>query len=228
VSSWPQVREELLRLRDLEPNVLLGYSNPDADTEPNPPFTIRLTSGSLAIAEDLHGRFGAEVSLRVGALPYPPAPAGASQDPYGPMLREPVAPDHRIEGMRVALDGPLQVTSGATVEHGLLVTNEGLQPFTVNTNGQLTAQIIDPSDGTHVGGSAGAQRMPLVAFTIVPGKTTRIPLLVGTASYVPALGYTIAPGRWGLTADLDLAGRGTVRSPVLMFEVTGANTALAD
>jgi hypothetical protein len=219
MSSWPQVREELLRLRDLKPNVLLGYSNPDADPAPAPPFTIRLTSASLPIAEDLHGRFGAEVSLHVGALPYPPAPAESSQDPYGPMLREPIALDHELEGVRVALDGPLEVISGATVEHGLLVTNESREAFTVNTNGQLTAQIVDPSDGSHIGGSAGFQRMPLVTFPVAPGATTRIPLLVGTASYVPRLGYVIPPGRWGLTADLDLGSSRKLRTPLLAFDV---------
>lgn len=216
MSSWPQVREEILRLSRLEPEVLTAYTGPDTEPEPNPPFTIRLTSSSLSIAEELHRRFGSDVSLRVGALAYPPDPEH-SQDPYAPTLREPVALDHALEGIEVTLDGPLAVTSGATVEHGLLVTNRGSHEFTVNTNGQLTAHIVDPADGSHIGGTSGYQRLPLVTFSIAPGATKRIPLLVGTDSYVPRLGYTIPPGRWGLTADL--GDRGTLSTPLLAFDV---------
>jgi hypothetical protein len=216
MSSWQQVREELYRLRAIEPNVLMGYTNPDTDVEPNGPFLIRLTPSSVSIAEDLHRRFGEEVSLRVGALPYPPQ----ADEPWNqPSLREPIALDHALDGIQVSLDGPLAVKSGASVEHGLLITNKTSTGMTVDTNGQLTAQIVDLHDGSHVGGASGAQRMPLVRFEVGPGETTRIPLLVGTASYVPHLGYTIPPGRWGLTVDLDLFGRPTVRSPVLVFDI---------
>lgn len=71
----------------------------------------------------------------------------------------------------------------------------------MNTNGNLTAAIVDPDTGAKVGGYAGAQHMPLVVFTVEPTKTVRIPLLVGTASYDPNLGYTVPPGTWQLTAD---------------------------
>jgi hypothetical protein len=155
------------------------------------------------------------VSLRVGALPYPPQAEPWDQ----PRLREPIALDHALDGIQMSLDGPLAVKSGASVEHGLLVTNKTSTEMKVDTNGKLTAQIVDLHDGSHVGGASGAQRMPLVRFEVGPGETTRIPLLVGTASYVPHLGYTIPPGHWGLTVDLDLFGRAKVRSPVLVFEV---------
>ncbi|MCW2548442.1 MAG: hypothetical protein JWN96_2902 [Mycobacterium sp.] len=216
MSSWPQVREELLRLVDLDPPALLSYPGLDAESEPSQPFQIRLSSTALSIAEQLNKRFGSEVHLQVGALPYPP---GSGEPWTQPTLREPATLDHSLEGIRLELDGPLEVESGATVEHALLVTNESSAEMTVNTNGQLAAQIVDLHDGSHVGGSAGFQRMPRVRFQMAPGETTRIPLLVGTDSYVPRLGYTIPPGPWGLTVDLDLGSRGKLRSPALAFDV---------
>jgi hypothetical protein len=217
MSSWPQVREEILRLEALTPRVLTGYTGPDTDPEPQPPFTVRLTSSSEAIAKQLHERFGDEVSLRVGALAYPP---GSGESWSEPTLREPVAPDHVLAGLHVELDGPLEVRSGESADHALRITNDTDRIITVRTNGQLTARIVDLRDGRHVGGASGAQRMPLVTFPVAPGATTRIPLWVGTDSYLPALGYTIPPGPWGVTVDLDLTDGPTLHSPVLAFDVT--------
>ena len=70
----------------------------------------------------------------------------------------------------------------------------------MHTNGQLTANIADPNTGRAVGGYTGAQILPLIPFTAAPGDTVRIPLLVGTASYDPALGYAVPAGRWALFA----------------------------
>jgi hypothetical protein len=120
------------------------------------------------------------------------------------------------------------VTSGESVLHALVITNRTAGPITVNTNGQLTAKIVAPQDGRHIGGSSGAQRMPLVTFAVATGATTRIPLLVGTASYVPDLGYTIPAGRWGITVDLDLGDGRMLRSPILAFDVAASHPPLAD
>jgi hypothetical protein len=38
--------------------------------------------------------------------------------------------------------------------------------------------------------------MPMIMFRVAPGTTERIPLLIGTASFQPELGYTVPPGSW--------------------------------
>jgi hypothetical protein len=78
MSSWPQVREEILRLEALTPRVLTGYTGPDTDPEPQPPFTVRLTSSSEAIAKQLHERFGDEVSPGLNRLCENPSPRTTS------------------------------------------------------------------------------------------------------------------------------------------------------
>jgi hypothetical protein len=50
----------------------------------------------------------------------------------------------------------------------------------------------------------GAQIMPLKIFRVTPGGTTSIPLLIGTASSRPQLGYAVPPGEWGIQVTLTL------------------------
>ncbi len=56
------------------------------------------------------------------------------------------------------------------------------------------------------------------------GSTERIPLLIGTASFTPELGYLLPPGSWGLQAPLDLAPDLRTRhrrlTPVLPLTIT--------
>ena len=66
-------------------------------------------------------------------------------------------------------------------------------------------------------------RVGALPYPPVPrGGSTEIPLLVGAASFVRELGYTIPPGQWALTVDLQLAhGRRVrrVRTPQMAFEI---------
>ena len=41
-------------------------------------------------------------------------------------------------------------------------------------------------------------------FEVASGARERIPLLIGTASSTPRLGYTIPAGTWGIQATLTL------------------------
>ena len=98
--------------------------------------------------------------------------------------------------------GPATVRFGETLHHGLLVRNLSGQVLPVATNGAVTA-VVDPQTGQVVGGFAEAQIMPLIMFRVAPAATERIPLLIGTASFRPELGYTVPPGSWGIQVPLD-------------------------
>ena len=104
----------------------------------------------------------------------------------------------------VELAGPAVVRSGHTLRHGLLLRNCTCRDLQIATNGQVTAVVVDPHTGEVVGGYAGFQQLPLVIFRVAPGQTERVPLLIGTASCTPRLGYTIPPGDWGIQATLTL------------------------
>ena len=53
----------------------------------------------------------------------------------------------------------------------------------------------------------------LAWFRVAPGETSRIPLLIGTASFTPRLGYMIPAGDWGIQATLKLGPVNSTRPP---------------
>jgi hypothetical protein len=87
--------------------------------------------------------------------------------------------------------------------------------------------LLDPHTGEVVGGFAGFQTLPLIIFRVAPGQTERVPLLIGTASRTPRLGYTIPPGDWGIQATLSLGPHPRDsprrRTPILPLTVTRLN-----
>lgn len=215
--AWERLRHDLISLQDARPRVLQMYPTPDPGYQ-RPPVRIHLDASAEATAADLHARFGDFVSLHVGALIYPPNPhlARGTRSRATNPERDLVDP----EEIRIELDGPLAIRSGQTETHALLLSNIGDHEVTVNTNGSLTAVIVDPNTATPVGGFTGMQILPLITFTADPGQTVRIPLLVGTASFNPNLGYTVPPGTWHLYAPMDLADGRHLVTPALALTVT--------
>jgi len=116
------------------------------------------------------------------------------------------------------------VRSGHTLRHGLLVSNLTRQELTIATNGQVTAVVVDPRTGQAVGGFAGFQTLAGVFFRVAARTTERIPLLIGTASFTPELGYILPSGSWGVQVPLDLAPDILTRhrrlTPVLPLTIT--------
>jgi hypothetical protein len=220
LEAWERLRLDLLRLQDAEPRVLQGYPMPDAGFQ-RPPVRIRLAATAEATAADLHGRYGDFLALTVGALPYPPLPPMTADRPsaHDDTHRRSGAPVDPAELM-VALDGPLSVRSGETARHTVLVTNHSDETVVIGTNGNLTAAVVDPRTGMRVGGYAGAQHLPGISFRVAPSMTTPVPLLVGTASGDPALGYPVPAGEWALTVVLRLGDGRRLGSAPMPFTIT--------
>ncbi len=124
--------------------------------------------------------------------------------------------------MTVTLDEIALVSSGHTLHRHLTVHNNLIGRELLLTNGQGTAVVIDPQNGETVGGFSGAQTLSLKMFRVSPGGSTRIPLLIGTASSRPQLGYAIPPGEWGIQATLTLGSHSSEsrrRTPILPLTV---------
>jgi hypothetical protein len=199
IAVWDKLKVALVRLRDEQPGTLLGYPMPEVDEGREPPFELHLAPWATAAAGELDREFGDDVRLIVGALPYPP-------DRHAKEAPTPGTPAELLNQREVIaeLDGPAVVKAGRTLRHGLLLRNLTERELNVATNGQVTATVVDPESGATVGGFAGAQHMPLIGFTVPPGRTERIPLLIGTASFRQQLGYTVPAGEWGVQAVLTL------------------------
>ena len=75
MTAWDELKVVLVRLRDEQPGVLMGYPTLELDpgrVPPVPPFWIHLAPWAAATAAELRRQFGDDVELTVGALPYPP------------------------------------------------------------------------------------------------------------------------------------------------------------
>jgi hypothetical protein len=214
MATWDDLKEDLFRLREHNPGALAGYPDPNVDRDRQPPFRVSLAPWATDVAEDLHRRFGSDVALVVGALNYP------SCTLHRPFHELPTVSDLDSAELTAELDGPLVIRSGHTERHGLLVHNASEHEVSISTNGQLTAVVVDLATGSLIGGFTGAHRLPMVMFRVTPRATQRIPLLVGTASFVPDLGYATPPGQWALQVTMDVGGLRPARILPLPFTVT--------
>jgi hypothetical protein len=219
MAVWDDLKAVLVRLRDDQPGVLVQFPMPEVDEGRAPPFKIRLAPWAASTAEELHRRFGDDVELTVGALPYPPDPQRHPQSTTAP-------PPGLIDSREITaqLDGPAVVQSGHTLRHGLLLLNHSGREVQIATNGQATAAVVDLRSGEVVGGYSGPQTLPLVIFRVAAGAVGRIPLLIGTASLSPRLGYVVPAGDWGIRATLTLGpdprDSPRWRTPILPLTIT--------
>jgi hypothetical protein len=221
MAVWEDVKRVIVRLRDEQPSPLRRWPDPSYD-EHKPPFQIHLAAWALSTAAELLDQFGDDVDLTVGALPFPPS---RLREPRPEVVQraDPLDPDQAA----VELDGPAVVRSGHTLQHGLLLRNISSVEIDLATNGQVTADVVDPDTGQVVGGFVGPQLVRGLMFHVAPGETERIPLLIGTASFVPDLGYSVPAGQWGMQTTLRFASdptdpRDSVdwRTPVLPLTIT--------
>ncbi|HWG62334.1 MAG TPA: hypothetical protein VG253_11535 [Streptosporangiaceae bacterium] len=222
MAVWDELRVILAGLRDDHPSPLLQWPDPREDEVAPAPYQITLEPWATAVAERLQERFGQAVVLTVGVLPYPP---GREPDgPVGHLTRMPSGELLDPSEVTVELEGIPVVRSGQTLHQGLLVHNLTGQEFTLATNGQVTAVVVNPQTGEVIGGFAGKQWMVGISFQVAAGMTERIPLVIGTASFDADLGYTVPPGSWGIQMPLELQRDQLTReqrlTPVLPLTIT--------
>jgi hypothetical protein len=136
----------------------------------------------------------------------------------------PTAPPLDEAEVTVALDGPLSIRSGRATTRELLVGNRTAARLEFVMGPVLVADVVDPRTGEIVGGHSGLMDAVRGGFSVAPGGTTRVPLLVATDSFEPSLGYAVPPGEWGiqvtLTAEHEPGSVSLSRTPVLPLTVT--------
>ena len=179
---------------------------------------VRLSADQESLAATFHEQFGNAVVLHVGNFLYPPT--GDEEDE--------VASSHAVDRAElpllpnefaVNLEGEILVSSGGTAGGALRFCNQSDTEIVIDTNGTLTARVLDPKTGEGVGGFSGAQTMPLVQFAAPPGGTVTIPVLVGTTSSVRSLGYAIPPGRYTIDVLIQIEGKAKFRTSPLPIEI---------
>jgi hypothetical protein len=204
MASRQELGEELRRLWELSPPVLLGSSDPDSVRSSRERCEIQLAAHGVDVAADLHARFGKLVKLRVGALRFPNPRLPRAQPEDSPAART-AASTHGLEVALPEQQAPLRMRSGFSARVLVEVTNDSAEDCHLHTNGVLQTAVVD-DQGTIVGRFTGMQQMPLKIFTVRPHETVEVPALVGTASMRPELGWAVPPGRWGFVVNLTLGG----------------------
>jgi hypothetical protein len=226
VTAWDELKPVLARLRDEQPGVLARYPVLDSDlVERTPPIRIALHPWAADAAEELYRRFGDNVELTVGFLPYPPGRPSRWRRQGVPVQPPPLLDPHEVT---VALDERAVVSSGHTLHRYLTVHNLTGSELQLATNGWVTAVVVDPQSREMVGGFSGLQIVPLKIFRVPPRGSTRIPLLIGTASSRLQLGYAVPSGEWGIQVTLTLGPHPIDsprrRTPILPLTVTASST----
>jgi hypothetical protein len=216
-APWPRVYLEQIRdqvtemARTEEAGVFNGWGVGGGTVH------IRFRADQVALAGQLADRYGDAVDLTVGFLHYP----NSELDPSPDSLRRPPLPERPPllpDDVVASLEEDLRVRSGQDLSSHLIVENRRSVDIQVNTNGQVTARVLDPNTEELVGAFAGAQTLPLVRFRVLPGESVAIPLLIGTASPAARLGYATPPGEWVIEVTLTLEGQGNYRTP--LFPIT--------
>jgi hypothetical protein len=162
-------------------------------------------------AADLIDRFGSAVDVRIGTRSATaPSTRTASQGASSTTRPRPL-PD----GVTARVEDDLIVVSGRFLETTLHVANHTERTFVLDTNGGLTASVVDPATLETVGGAQGFQTMALHPFVLAPRATARVPLLIGTASSSSALGLLVPAGAWAIVVHVTLRDEGRfVTSPI--------------
>ncbi len=179
----------------------------------------QLKADQETLASTLVARFGNAIVVRVGALPFPDIledEASSLSVTNRVRFEAPLIPPE----LRVTLEGDLAITRGATGRGSLRFHNLGKGTIVLNTNGYVTARILDPSSGVVVGGFVGAQTAPLKQFSIAPGDVASVLVVVGTASFRPELGYVVPSGEWDIDALVTIENEGQRRIPPLPVVIT--------
>ena len=176
---------------------------------------VGLKANNEPLAAELKRRYGDAVDLTVGYFRYP------DMVPLHPQIRLPGVepPTLPPELATVSLPERVTVGSGDELMSVLTLQNNTTDELVAETNGQVTARVLDPRTSEEVGGFWGAQHMPAVPFRVPPNGSAEIPLLIGTTSFVERLGYAIPPGGWLLDAGLRIRDHGGFRTPVLPISV---------
>jgi len=211
--TWGAVRNKLTEIERQTPGALQSWPDPSVASPRPTPIAIELAAWATDIAADLHARFADQVQLTVGAMSYPDRAMVRLTEAFAPALTP--AEDH---GLRVTLATPVHVQSGHSMKTFARVTNTAPTSAQLHTNGHLSAVVIDSGERV-IGAYVGAQHVPLVRFALPSSGPVEVPLLIGTASLAPELGYAVPPGEWRLWVELPLNGIGVLRSEPLPIVV---------
>lgn len=215
MSTAEELEATIAQLRDDRRPPMHGVWRETGEEVESSRWHLSLAAWAVEIADVLQAQFGPALELSVGALQFPDR---TFRNPNASVAKRRVPerlPQLDPVEVEIRFAPALVVRSGFDAISALAVTNRGTQELSIRTNGNLIARVVEPTKGAVVGGYVGVQAAPLVIFHVPPGETAAaaVPLLVGTTSYVPELGYAVPPGQWLIETEVDLGEKGRYVTP---------------
>ncbi|TCC65471.1 hypothetical protein E0H73_00545 [Kribbella pittospori] len=207
MAGWDGLRVDLRRLLEESPGALVVFPHPESERSERR-FRIELAAWAAEIAAALDAKYGSLVDLQVGAMTFPARQLWVSEQAC--QLRGDPA---ESAGLYVESSSPLSVRTGRFAHNDVLVTNRAEHEQVLFSNRSLTSAVTDNS-GTVVGLYVGPSNAVRVGFAIEPHQSRPVPVLIGTASVVPDLGYAVPPGQWQLVIALHTENSNMLSSPL--------------
>jgi hypothetical protein len=173
---------------------------------------VRIWADQVGVAATLHQRYGDAVSIVVGYLPYPDIESGDA-DLLAARNRSHETATLSDE-VSLSLEKGIEIRSGSHLRSQLTIRNESSIELLA---GKLVPTVVDPSNGRTVGGYEGAITMEMRRYEVPAGTMKGVPIIIGTASTRPELGWAVPPGLWAIRVLLQLGDRGFQRLvPILV------------
>ncbi len=198
-----QVLDEVRRLSSTMPAGTVSGYGPGWDD-----VSLHLAANREDLARNLHERFGAAVTLTVGALPYPLGRALTAEESLGGGVlgsSQPELPSVRGLDARLEWDSDDLISGSRLQRHVTLVntTSESMEfvrgPAVVAFLDQVTRQVV--------GGFSGYVTAVGIHLSLAPGESTSIDAIADTASFKSELGYVLPPGDYLARATIRLSRR---------------------
>ncbi|MGI8754049.1 MAG: hypothetical protein ACR2MN_17380 [Acidimicrobiales bacterium] len=180
------------------------------------PGRVHLRAPFVALAAELHRKYGSSLEINVGHKPYPPERIGDRQPVPVP------TPAVTVPGLEltVTVDEAL-VAPGEDFGGRVVFSNRGSQQV-LGMTGVLTGGVRAEGDEVMAGNLAGAVAAIGQHIRLDPGASMEMSLTVGTASCLPDASYVVPPGRYEVVAAIPFNRPGT--SPTLRSVLVARGT----
>jgi hypothetical protein len=173
----------------------------------NDVVSVALAADQADKASRINEQFGNAVRLRVGWLNYPlRAESGAvTTGPCRPL------PDPGASGGLSAqlVLGATALGRGGQARGVVHVRNTSAQPIELRSVQPLDAVLLQPGSKKVVGALAASRDNASAGSRLGPGETVSLPVMAGTDSCDPSLGYMVPPGAYDVVVVVPGAGAAT-------------------
>lgn len=160
---------------------------------------ITLRSSEEALAAELHERYGQQLDLSVGVLPYPmPVPPPPSECAEVPAATTSLDVDAHIEGTE-----PLTTTVPNPPSADVVLANTGSETVHLEFGAAPPALLVRPGEATAVNAFEFGVPAYLEILDLEPGASERLRVGIGLASCDPNVGYRVPPGDYELIVVID-------------------------